>query len=220
MLVNVVAIEERAAHGDALRQVSQPARQVSVVHLDAPHGSHRGLHHLGGEHVGRGSRGENVTDAKPVGNAHDGAHVARVLHAVERQAKFAGRQLRPLGRHNAIVFCFGQMEHGHGAAWGWQTGQAFQFGVAHKAEFIHLCPSLHEALCLVCERVFGKEDAAGHEGQQVAHSLRPFGHKATVLQAVLPHGQRAHKLISMVGNRHWDCRISAKSEGLPCPCLQ
>ena len=47
--------------------------------------SHRGLYHLGIVTVGSIFRTEDGLDAKPVGNADDGAQVARVLNAVEGQ---------------------------------------------------------------------------------------------------------------------------------------
>ena len=54
--------------------------------------SHRGLYHLGAVGIGGVLATVDGVDAEPVGNADDGAEVARVLDTVEGQIEVSGKR--------------------------------------------------------------------------------------------------------------------------------
>ena len=87
--VDVVAVEQGAIDGKIVWQRVDERREVLIDDFHAGEASHRRLHHLRGVGIGGVGTAENGLDAEPVGNADDGAEVARVLDAVESE-----RQLR------------------------------------------------------------------------------------------------------------------------------
>lgn len=75
--------------------MSQPLKAplsllILVFYLHSCYAAHRSLNHLRIVYVGSILTAVDMGDAKPVGDADDGAQVARVLNAVERQTQFAG----------------------------------------------------------------------------------------------------------------------------------
>ena len=90
--VDVLAIEHSAIDGNAGGQGREiVAQRVEIRDVQTCYAAHRGLYHLRVEGVGSACGADDVTDAKPVCRAYDGAQIARVLHAVKRQDEFRCR---------------------------------------------------------------------------------------------------------------------------------
>ena len=64
------------------------------METDAENGAHRGLDHLGIEEIHRVRGGKNPIQTEPVGDAQDGAQIAGVADAVQRQIEAFFRHLR------------------------------------------------------------------------------------------------------------------------------
>ena len=95
-VVDIMAVEQGAVHGNAVGQVVQKFDQVAAGYLYAAECAHSGLDYLGREGIDGVGGAHDVAYAVPHGRTDDGAEVARVLHAVEGQRQ-VGQQLS-LGR--------------------------------------------------------------------------------------------------------------------------
>ena len=85
LLIDVVAIEQGAIDGIGWGKGVEKLQEVTVYNMYVRKASHRGLYHLGVVGVGRVFAAIDGVDAEPVGNADDGAEVAGVLDAIERE---------------------------------------------------------------------------------------------------------------------------------------
>ena len=176
--VEVLAVEKGAVDGDAGGGVrGQVMPEVGVVDPDAQYGAHGGLHDLRVEAVGRGFGAHDVADAEPVGEADDGAHVAGVLHVVERQHESA----RGVGAPQVAVR---HAHQGQRAAGGLEVREAFHLLGAHGGDL----GAREEAV----ERVDAFDAEVG--GPQLADQLLAFGEEESRLGAGPLVGQRAHEL--------------------------
>ena len=133
------------------------------MQLYTGHGSHGGLYGLGVIDVGGAGRTEDVPDAEPVGNAHDGAQVARVLYIVQCQAE----RLADGFRGGRVV---GLAEYGKDFLRRFQQAGTRQLVGAHFNDFIGggLRVPRQPGGC-------GSQQPAVEMAQQVTHQLMAFG---------------------------------------------
>ena len=85
-LVEARTIEQRAIDGSALGKMVDENGKVGGDDGDACNASHSGLHHFGAVGIGSVAAAEYRFDAKPVGDADDGSHIAWILHTIESEA--------------------------------------------------------------------------------------------------------------------------------------
>lgn len=173
-LIYITSLEEGAVDGNSWRGGAYGGKvvgEVDVVDVDAGYGSHRGLYGLGTEGIGGADGAEYVTDAKPVGNADDGAQVAWVLYIIEGEAEL------PLGKVGG--------EHG---LWQFEDGKHILRGLQETGLAQFVTRDLDNLVCLevrMAVEPFGRGNnrATGEVGEQVAHYLGTLGNEGTLFSA-------------------------------------
>ena len=95
--VDVIAIEQGAVDGIVGGQRVEEGGKISIYNVHARNAAHRGLYHFGVPSIDSIFGTDDVGDAKPVGNADDGAQVARILDAIEGDGEGAQLRGNPIG---------------------------------------------------------------------------------------------------------------------------